>query len=148
MRFQETKNSCGAASIRNVLKLFGKNVGEHRLRQLAGTDDDGTTEAGVLNALDHLGYTSEVYETTKATHAKAALKKYLGKGCPLIMACDGDTHWAVIACTIGDRFLIVDSERTKKNKRENGIHVLDIRGLLRRWRKPNGEMYAIAVTKK
>jgi hypothetical protein len=64
------------------------------------------------------------------------------------MACDGDTHWAVIACTIGDRFLIVDSERTKKNKRENGIHVLDIRGLLRRWRKPNGEMYAIAVTKK
>jgi ABC-type bacteriocin/lantibiotic exporter with double-glycine peptidase domain len=148
MKFQERKNSCGAASIRNALKCLGQNIGEHRLRQLAGTDDDGTSEAGVLNALDHLGYYGEVYETVKVSHVKAAVKKYLNEGAPLIMACDQDTHWAVIAAKLGERYIIIDSERTKKNKRENGVQVLDIRGLLRRLRKPSKEMYAIAVKKK
>jgi ABC-type bacteriocin/lantibiotic exporter with double-glycine peptidase domain len=148
MRFQETKSSCGAAAIRNVLKCFGQNVGEHRLRQLAETDEDGTTEAGVLNALDHLGFTSEVFETEKATHAKAALIKYLKAGMPLIVAVDQDTHWATVVGMVGNRYVIVDSERTVKNKKENGVHVLDIRGLFRRWRKPDGTMYAIAVKKK
>jgi ABC-type bacteriocin/lantibiotic exporter with double-glycine peptidase domain len=149
MRFQETKTSCGAAAIRNVLKCFGQNVGEHRLRTLAGTDDDGTTEAGVMNCLDHLGFTSEVYETGKVGHAKAALLKYLKEGRPLIVAVDQDTHWATVVGMLGPkRYVVVDSERTVKNKKENGVHVLDIRGLLRRWRKPDGTMYAIAVSKK
>jgi ABC-type bacteriocin/lantibiotic exporter with double-glycine peptidase domain len=149
MRFQETKSSCGAAAIRNVLKCFGQNVGEHRLRQLAQTDEDGTTEAGVLNALDHLGFTSEVFDTAKVAHAKAALSKYLAQGMPMIVAVDQDTHWATVVGMLGDkRYVIVDSERTVKNKKENGVHVLDIRGLLRRWRKPDGTMYAIAVKKK
>lgn len=148
MRFQETKSSCGAAAIRNVLKCFGQNVGEHRLRQLAGTDADGTSEAGVLDALDKLGYTSEVYETEKATHAKAALSKYIKDGMPMIVAVDQDTHWAAVVGKLGKRYVVVDSERTVKNKKENGVHVLDIRGLFRRWRKPDGTMYAIAVKKK
>lgn len=148
MRFQEQKNSCGAASIRNALKALGKNVGEHRIRQLAGTDEDGTTEEGVIEALSRLGYRGEVYETRKVEHAQAALRKYLSEGTPLIAAVDEDTHWAIFAGTLGDRYVVVDSERTKKNKAENGVHVLDIKGLLRRWRKPNRTMYAIAVYKK
>lgn len=148
MRFQETKSSCGAAAIRNVLKCFGKNVGEHRLRQLAGTDEDGTSEAGVLDALTHLGYHNEVYETMKTGHAKAALSKYLKEGCPVIIAVDQDTHWATVVGMLGKRYVLVDSERTVKNKKENGVHVLDIRGLFRRWRKPDGSMYGIAVSRK
>ncbi len=148
MRFQETKSSCGAAAIRNVLKCFGKNIGEHRLRQLAQTDEDGTSEAGVLSALDHLGFTSEVFETEKAGDAKAALSRYMKAGMPMIVAVDQDTHWATVVGQVGKRYVIVDSERTVKNKKENGVHVLDIRGLFRRWRKPDGTMYAIAVKKK
>lgn len=148
MRFQETKSSCGAAAIRNVLKCLGKNVGEHRIRQLAGTDEDGTTEAGVMDALDKLGYTSEVYEHEKVGDAKVTLTRCLKAGMPLIVAVDQDTHWATVVGMCGNRYVVVDSERTVKNKKENGVHALDTRGLLRRWRKPDGTMYAIAVKKK
>jgi len=145
MRFQERKNSCGAAAIRNALKCLGKNLGEHRLRQIARTDDDGTDEEGVLGALERLGYRGEVIETKKVSLILSELKRYLSRGNPLIAAVDRDTHWVLIGGMLGDRYIIFDSERTKKNKAENGIQVLDIKGLLRRLRKPNGKMYFIAM---
>ena len=147
MRFQETKSSCGAAAIRNVLKCFGQNVGEHRLRQIAGTDDDGTTEEGVITALTALGYKSEVHDSSKVSEAKEVVARAVKSESPLIVAVDKDTHWAVIVGMLGKRYILVDSERTVKNKKENGVHVVTTRELLRRWRKPDGTMYAISVSR-
>ena len=148
MRIQEQKSSCGAASIINALRCVGKKVLERDARKLASTDSDGTTEEGVLEALNSLGFRGEVFETYSVKHIKVTLKKYLDKGQPLIIACDDDTHWAVVAGRLGERFIVIDSERVKRNIKENGSYVLSIRELLKRLRKPSGEMYIIAVQKK
>lgn len=147
MRFQEQKFSCGAAAIRNVLKCFGINLGEHRLRLIAGTDEQGTDEEGVVGALEALGFKVVIHETNLVGEAKKLVAKAVKAEQPLIIAVDKDTHWAAIVGMLGGRYVIVDSERTVKNKKENGVHVIGTRELFRRWRKPNGTMYGISVSK-
>lgn len=148
MRIQEKKNSCGAAAILNALRSLGTRVRERSVRKLCGTDGDGTHEAGMLAGLGKLGCYSEVLETDRKKLALASLRKYLSTEMPVILAVDEDSHWVTLAGTLGDRYVLVDSERTEKNRKENGVYVLSVKELLKRWRKPDGTMYGIAVRKR
>jgi ABC-type bacteriocin/lantibiotic exporter with double-glycine peptidase domain len=148
MRIQEHKYSCGAAAVANALRCLGKKVSEGKVRRLARTDKDGTTEFGVLRALDELGYVGEVHYSWDAKKLIGVLDQCMEAGEPVIIAADDDTHWSLVAGKLGDRYVYIDSDTVKRNVKENGVYVLSIKELLKFWRKPDGELYAISVSKK
>lgn len=149
MRFQKTCYSCGAASIVNALKCFGRNVDERKIRSLASTTaEDGTDDEGILTALDILGFNSTVFSSEKRRESLMLLKASLDEGMPVIIVSDSDTHWMTVVGRLGNKFLVFDPQRTIRNIKENGISVLGERELFRRWNVGSSGHYGIAVKKK
>lgn len=72
----------------------------------------------------------------------------------MILCADNWTHWVCCCGLLGaERVVLIDSNRSKRNKGENGVHVLPHTALMRRWwnarRWADGErrLYAICVNK-
>lgn len=146
MHFQKTCYSCGAASIVNALKCFGRNVSERKCRSLAGTSaEDGTEESGILSAIDALGYRSAVFSSEKKKESLQFLRQCLDDGKPVIIVSDRDTHWMTVVGRLGKRFLVTDPARTIASIKENGIHVLGEKELFIRWTLGNDGHYGIAI---
>lgn len=147
MRFQSLAWSCGPASIVNAARAFGKRVSEARVRKLAGTTRDGTDEAGLISAMRSLGYTASSHWSADQTAAWSFVRANVLDGKPCLLCIDSWGHWVTVIGIVGDRVLLSDPANTQKNVKENGLHSLSRRDLLKRWRCPNQEspFYAIAV---
>ncbi|KXB60900.1 peptidase, C39 family, partial [Leptotrichia wadei] len=53
---QKDENDCGAACILTIAKQYNSIV---KLRQISGTDKNGTNLAGMIKGLDYLGFDSK-----------------------------------------------------------------------------------------
>lgn len=149
MRYQKTCYSCGAAAVVNALKCFGRNVAERIVRPLAGTtEEDGTGEDGIVEALGSLGYSSKIFSSDKKKESLSNLRKELDEGNPVIIVVDKDTHWVTVVGRIGKKFLIFDSTRTQVNIKENGIVILGEREIFNRWTQGEQGFFGIVVKKK
>lgn len=152
MKFQKQKWSCGAATVRNCLRVFGVRVPESQIRKYANTSKEfGTNEHGIINALQEWGCTvSEIHYSSK-NKAWIWLHDTLQSGRPVIMAIDNWEHWILAVGSLGGYVCIFDSANFKYNKYENGCHVWDKEKTLYRWwntRKNiegNNRIYAISV---
>lgn len=147
MRFQTKSGTCGPASIVNALRCFGKRIAERRIWPLANTDEDGTDEEGMLNALTSLGYSTSEIKANTNKEAIWELNQALTLF-PVILSVLQDKHWVTAIGKICDRYIIADPSRIEKSKQENGIYVMSRRELLKYWRHPNGEpakFYGIVV---
>ena len=145
MRFQARKYSCGAASVVNALRCYGRRVSEDTVRRVAGTNFDGTDEDGIFLALSYYGFEGIPLSTNRKKIAWEWLKQNLIEGAPVILCVDDWSHWVVVTGVLGDRVILVDPERTSHNKKENGTHVLKKDRLMRRWVTRCSELYGIAV---
>lgn len=150
MRFQQKTYSCGAAAIHNSLRCYGVNVSEKRIRSVAGTNkEQGTSPAGIMSALDHLGFSSEVWEDDKKVKSWEWLTEQLRQGHPVILCFQNWQHYVTAIGMVGERVLIFDSARTKKSLKENGVWMLNRNGLLRKWyHTQEGLLSGYAVLKK
>ena len=148
MKFQQSTYTCGPASIRNALRALGKKVSELKVRQYSSTTkEDGTNPECMCNAIAGLGYVARDFSTYNSAEAINWLTGALANSQPIILSVDDEEHWIVSIGRIGDRFILIDSTRTKANKAENGVHVVSKRQLLKRWKSKAKEFYGIAVSK-
>lgn len=151
MRYQQVPWSCGAASVVNTLRAFGRKVAETRVRAAAGTDQTGTESIGILTALRVFGLTAVEYSGQTKNHAWRWLQGALLQGSVIILSVDRWTHWVTCIGLVGDRVILIDSANVIANKKENGIHVISKEQLIRRWyhaKQADGQsLYAICVSK-
>lgn len=145
MRYQERTFSCGAASVLNAARCFGRRIPERIVRSVAETTPEvGTNDDGIVRALAVAGLHGTVFASSDFRVAIAALADT-----PAIICVQNLQHWVtVIGRTDGGRrWIIVDSARTKANIRENGVAVLDKKALKKAWQTRNGEFGGILVTR-
>lgn len=151
MRYQLRPWTCGPASVRNALRCFGHKVSELKIRQYTNTtQEEGTSEEGVLNAIRKLGYTASEFHNDSNQEAWEWLLENLAEGNPVILCLDAWQHWATAVGVLGNRVVLVDSSDLRNNKAENGVCLLSKKELLWRWRYSRKgpvecRLYAIAV---
>ncbi len=152
MRYQQLPYSCGAAAARNALKCFGMNVPERIIRVRAGTTKTlGTQELGIIKALRTFGRDPHFFVEKKRSQALETLLGYVNvSGFPVIICVQNMQHWVVVVGALNVaspavRFIIVDSTRTKKNKRENGVSIVTKDDLMELWSSKEKKFFGIVV---
>lgn len=147
VKYQQTSFSCGAAAIINAVRCLGKKIPERTARAIAGTTpEDGTSPEGIVQGLETLGLQGEIFEKWSAQEALSELIKTT----PAIICTQNAQHWVVVIGTIDKdkRFIVIDSSRTQKNMKENGIHVLTERELRKVWQTKGDKYFGIIVKRK
>jgi ABC-type bacteriocin/lantibiotic exporter with double-glycine peptidase domain len=114
---QETKFTCGPASIRNCLLTMGYNFSERKIRRLAGTDKiNGTNEKRLTRALKHLGFDSrEIYNKSESAF-KQRLLYNLKKGNKLIILTDHEDHWISVVDYENKYLRVIDPQEKRVKK--------------------------------
>jgi len=134
VRYQNKDYWCGPASLQNALRALGRRVSQESLAAICGTTEDGTDESDLLGAMDSMDILYSQFLDSDRALAGQWLTHRIGLGMPVLMCVDAWTHWVCVIGMVGDRFILIDSERTPNNQRENGVHILKTKTLLRRWR--------------
>lgn len=107
---QETDYSCGASAFRNILKFFGKNISEKRVRQVLGTTKEGTLAKEIIDGAKYYGYEYGIIETKSEKVFQNKIKKILNDGYCCILEVDKCTHWIAVLRYENKKFVIVDTE--------------------------------------
>ena len=151
MKYQNRDWWCGPTAIQNALRALGRRVGQESIAALCGTTEEGSDESDLLRGLGRMEIPCTVFEDSDPKVARYWLDKKLNQGYPVLLCVDHWDHWVCVIGAAGDRYILIDSERTPNNLRENGVHVLVPKTVLRRWRAGRkvcggGErFYAIAL---
>lgn len=149
MRFQTRTYTCGPASIVNALRVFGVRVSEKKVAEHAGTTKkDGTGQFGLLQAIERLGYEFKEILSTNQEEAWVQLIEAISLGKPVILSAQGHKHWVVASGQIGKNVIVVDSERTISNKKENGTWILTQGQLFKKWWLKAGDSYYGIIVQK
>ncbi len=105
---QKNDSSCGPASIKHALEIFGLKKSETTLQKLCKTTRNGTSTANMITALRRLGYAVMAVEYATRRHLTSALRysqlkpravivSYLYGSNHGLSASDIDTgHWATV----------------------------------------------------
>lgn len=155
MRYQTHNYDCGPFAVFNALRSVGIRANIAKITKLAVTTPaEGTNENGIIAALKFYGIEPRIFASTNSTDLwnELAIKK-LHKNketgdefnikFPIIACINNYAHWVVILAYLVDydRFVIIDSNNTKTNKAENGVHVVTYDTLIRRWYNKNDKRY-------
>jgi predicted double-glycine peptidase len=115
---QETKFSCGASAIRNVIEsLNGIVPSEKYVRRICQTTIQGTNEKGIIRGLIKLGYSAEIFETSNEVTFKNRLKKILTQGKKAIVIIQENSHWIAVTGYSNKRIIFADSDFKKVEQR-------------------------------
>jgi len=111
---QETRFSCGPASIRNALLAFGYKFSERRLREIAGSDKwNGTSDKKIRKTLRHLGFKFKEFENKAAAAFKQRVIYNLKKGNKLIILTDHEDHWISVVEYENKYITAIDPEQKR-----------------------------------
>lgn len=61
---QHDMSDCGAACIASICSYYGKKIPIIKIREACGTDSEGTTLKGVIDASTSIGFTARAYKST------------------------------------------------------------------------------------
>lgn len=152
MRYQEKWYSCGPGSIVNALRAQGVRVDERRIRPMANCEQDcGTDEDGVIAAIRALGHSASTFQDKSRNNAWRWLRGALSQGNAVIISVYFWRHWVTCVGLLGDRVIVIDPEQTKKNMKENGVHILSKDTFMAQWRSSwkasDNIYYGICVSK-
>jgi ABC-type bacteriocin/lantibiotic exporter with double-glycine peptidase domain len=144
VKLQKSPNDCGPCAILNGARALGIHLIEAQIRKHTDTTDQGTTEHGIKNALERLGFESESFELPP----DEAWEKLFEKN-PVILAVEDGRHWVATIGVMGKRVVVFDSWMAKWNAQESGISVLSKRQLMGWWTASNkdGHRYGIPMRK-
>lgn len=111
---QETKFTCGPASIRNSLLALGYIYSEKYIRELAGSDRLlGTSEKKIFKALRLLGFKYKEFYNRSETAFKQRVLYNIRKGNKIILLTDHEDHWISIVECENKYLTVVDPEQKK-----------------------------------
>lgn len=150
MRYQSTSYSCGAAAVLNASRCFGKRTSERMIRSVAETTPDGTDDLGIVKALNTIGLVGYAFEEIDPDQAIYRIREELRWLNPTIICTQNLQHWVLVAAGTDNfnRYMIIDSARTQKNIKENGIHILSEKELKQAWQTRQGLFFGIHVARK
>lgn len=97
---QQDESDCGAACISTVAKFYGKRISVSKIRNVAGTDINGTSGKGIVRACESIGFSCKTMFSDK----KLLKSEY---PLPLIVHIkrDGLEHYIVIYKVKKTKFL-------------------------------------------
>lgn len=99
---QHDSSDCGIACLLSIVKYYKGDTSVERLRELSGTNRDGTTLLGLYQAATHIGFNSEAYEADIDSVIKHNQPVILHVSIP-----EGD-HYVVLYGYDGHNFIIGD----------------------------------------
>lgn len=115
---QQTKFTCGPASIRNCLLSLGHVYSEKKIRSLTKTDrENGTSEKRIFRALKTLGFRYKSFLNKTDSAFKQKLLYNIKKGNKIILLTDHEDHWISVVNYKNRKLEIIDPEQ-KRNKIE------------------------------
>jgi len=147
--FQTNGYSCGTIALVNSVKVLDMELSYDDAKRLAGTTyRDGTSQRGLIRAIESLGLKATEYRTANADNAWKWLHKWADT-CPVILLVDGyltvgNSHWVTAVGRINGRVIVVDPTANTDNG-ENGTHPYSKEDLVTRWKLRI--CYAIRVCK-
>jgi len=152
MKLQPDKFSCGVYAVMNAANCLGVRLTKRQIMRYSDTTKKGTTEVGVKKALagNHLLFKEfSIRDNSPEMNKSRAIMQLtlaVTSGKPAILCVDKWDHWITVVGKIGQKYVVFDSDSTKKNLKENGTYVLTYDELARRWLFNNG-YYGIVVSK-
>jgi ABC-type bacteriocin/lantibiotic exporter with double-glycine peptidase domain len=111
---QETKFTCGPASIRNSLLALGYIYSERKLREISGSDRiNGTSENKIFKTLKHLGFSYKAFYNKTDAAFKQRVIYNLKKGNKLIVLTDHEDHWISVVDYENKYLTVIDPEQKR-----------------------------------
>ncbi len=100
---QQDESDCGAACISTVAKFYGKRISVSKIRNVAGTDINGTSGKGIVRACESIGFSCKTMFSDK----KLLKSEY---PLPLIVHIkrDGLEHYIVVYKIKKNKILVAD----------------------------------------
>lgn len=151
MRLQSHQNGCGPSTVANIMKALGWDHATEdwvckRAKLVQGMGDPhpayGTVEGQIKRCLAAFKIPHFEFTCHDPNVATSALRGFLNAGHPVMIACEGDEHWACVLGTLGERFSVVDSADSELNVFYDPVQLVN-------WWKSNTEppkFYGIVVT--
>lgn len=124
---QERDYDCGPVALHNAVWAMGKEIiiSRKKAEYLTDVDGDGTSEAGILSALESLRVDYHSMFTTVGAKASRELDAALARG-PVIACCSGWDHWVtVIGYNKAYGLLVIDPK--------DGPHLFGRRQFMEYW---------------
>ncbi len=113
---QQTKFTCGPASIRNCLLALGYIYSEKRIREFVGTDKiNGTNERKIFRALKQLGFRYKEFFNKSDKAFRQRILYHIKKGNKIIILTDHEDHWISVVDYSNKKLEVIDPEQ-KRNK--------------------------------
>lgn len=111
--YQQDEKDCGVACIAMILKHYGTEITIQRLRELSGTDLEGTSAFGIKKTFEKLGFDAPAF--------KAGDETWQEKDIPLpliahIISEQKYQHYVVVYKVKGDEIWIADPAKGKIRK--------------------------------
>lgn len=115
---QQTKFTCGPASIRNCLLALGFIFSEKRIRFFTGTDrENGTSERNIFRALKILGFSYVEFYNKSEKAFRQRIISNIQKGNKMIILTDHEDHWISVVDYSNRKLEVIDPQ-LKRNKIE------------------------------
>ncbi len=113
---QQTRFTCGPASIRNCLLALGYIYSEKKIRDYSGTDrESGTNERKIFKALKRLGFRNKEFFNKKEKAFRQRVIYNIKKGNKLIILTDHEDHWISVVGYSRKQLEVIDPE-CRRNK--------------------------------
>ncbi|MBK7255086.1 MAG: hypothetical protein IPI04_14555 [Ignavibacteria bacterium] len=111
---QQTKFTCGPASIRNCLLAFGYIYSEKKIRDYTNTSrDSGTNERKIFRALKKLGFSYKEFFNKSEQAFRQRIIYNLKKGNKIIILTDHEDHWISVVDYSNKKLEVIDTERKR-----------------------------------
>ncbi len=113
---QNDESDCGVACVATIFHLYGLDVSIAQIREIAGTDKEGTTAYGINRVAKHFGYDSKVVEISKKDFSHELPFPAIAH----IINERNQLHYVVIKKISGEKVYISDPAKglVKVNKKE------------------------------
>lgn len=113
---QQTKFTCGPASIRNCLLALGFIYSEKTIRNFVKTDKvNGTNERKIVRALKILGFEHKEFQNKSERAFRQRILSNVKKGNKMIILTDHEDHWISIVDYSNKKLEVIDPDQ-KRNK--------------------------------
>lgn len=99
---QQSEEDCGAACLASIAKYHGRTLTINRIREIIGTNQQGTTLLGLKQGADTIGFNA------RSVKANPEILKQIDRApLPAVIHWQG-YHWVVLYGKQGDKYIIAD----------------------------------------
>lgn len=101
---QNDKTDCGPACLAAIFRKYGLKVSIAKIRDIAGTDRQGTSAYGLVKAIEHYGFQQKVVEADKESLTSKLPIPVIAH----VVIDDSLLHYVVITKVKGDTVVVSD----------------------------------------